>query len=467
MREDLLRKVAMVQMEGAKYPHNPPFNPPEKYPEYPYSEIDGSNAVYRAIRDILIELSLDADHYGTAEWNPLGDIVHPGDNVVIKPNFVSEPRADNTDPHSIVTHGSVIRPIIDYCHKALKGKGSLVIADAPQTDSNFEKIKEITCIQDVVDFVNGYSTPKVSLLDLRESCSEVYSGIVLKRNKINGDPKGYTLINLGNKSQFHDIDRYMNKAYGADYDYEELRKHHSGGKHEYYISNTILKADVIINVPKLKTHKKTGVTLCLKNLVGINGNKNYLPHYRFGSKEDGGDEYLGKSSIKYIGSELYQLIFKTMAKLGPKEMALMEFPRQIYSYLNKKNITKNTGGSWYGNDTLWRTIIDLNMILFYADKNGQITDDIQRSYLAIVDGIVAGDGDGPLFPAPKYCGIILGGFNPIIIDRLGASVMGFNWEKIPHISKAQQTIFDEKHIKVPEQNINLNFNPPPGWEHQI
>ena len=33
---------------------------------------------------------------------------------------------------------------------------------------------------------------------------------------------------------------------------------------EYCISNTILDADVIINIPKLKTHKKAGITVCLK-----------------------------------------------------------------------------------------------------------------------------------------------------------------------------------------------------------
>ena len=32
------------------------------------------------------------------------------------------------------------------------------------------------------------------------------------------------------------------------------------------------------SLPKLKTHKKAGITCALKNLIGINGNKEYLPH---------------------------------------------------------------------------------------------------------------------------------------------------------------------------------------------
>ena len=30
---------------------------------------------------------------------------------------------------------------------------------------------------------------------------------------------------------------------------------------------------LVVNVPKLKVHKKAGITCCLKNLIGINGNK--------------------------------------------------------------------------------------------------------------------------------------------------------------------------------------------------
>lgn len=50
-------------------------------------------------------------------------------------------------------------------------------------------------------------------------------------------------------------------------------------------------ADVFINLPKMKVHKKTGVTLSLKNLVGINADKNWLPHYSGGSPRNGGDQF--------------------------------------------------------------------------------------------------------------------------------------------------------------------------------
>lgn len=224
-------KINIIKIEKNGYPTSPPFNPPKRWPEYPFAETDESNAVYEGVRDLLIKLKLDKENYGKKDWNPLGEIITPGDDIVIKPNFVSESRYDNVDPQGIVTHASVIRPIIDYCLIALEGRGNIVIADAPQTDSNFERIKETTKIQDVLNFINENSSLKVNLLDLREECAQTNNGLVIKRFKIDGDPKGYSTIDLGDKSEFCDIEPYMNKTYGADYDFEEVRKHHANGKH--------------------------------------------------------------------------------------------------------------------------------------------------------------------------------------------------------------------------------------------
>ena len=52
-----------------------------------------------------------------------------------------------------------------------------------------------------------------------------------------------------------------------------------------------MEADVFINIPKLKTHKKVGLTCALKNLVGINANKNWLPHHTEGTTDRGGDQF--------------------------------------------------------------------------------------------------------------------------------------------------------------------------------
>src|SRR5665647_441200 len=411
-------QCAVIKTEAETYPETPPFSPDEVYPEYRCTDTSAENAIYTALRELLRKLELDEANYGTKRWNPLGEIIRPGDNVVIKPNFVSQSRTDNVIGESIVTHGSVLRPIIDYCLIALKNAGSLVVADAPQTDSDFQKIKETTKIQEVLDFINEHSSVNVVLVDLRKEYVRNDDGIITERFELQGDPMGYSEVDLQEKSAFNAVERHMDRVYGSDYDLAHVRGHHTGGKHEYCVANTVLHADVIINVPKLKTHKKAGITGCLKNVVGINGNKNYLPHFRFGSCVDGGDEYARESPYKALQSSLYQSIVGTLHRSGPAQTRLMKAMLKTYSVLSRKNIVRLAAGNWHGNDTIWRTIVDLNRILLYADKLGNLQMEPQRRHFAIVDGIIGGEGDGPFNVAPRACGILLGGLSPVLILSL-------------------------------------------------
>ena len=65
-----------------------------------------------------------------------------------------------------------------------------------------------------------------------------------------------------------------------------------------------MAGDLVVNLPKLKTHKKACVTGALKNLVGINGNKDYLPHHRLGGSRTGGDCYAGGNPFKLASEHI-------------------------------------------------------------------------------------------------------------------------------------------------------------------
>jgi uncharacterized protein (DUF362 family) len=458
-------QCAIVKAEAEIYPETPPFSPDEVYPEYRYTDTSAKNAIYTALRELLRKLELDEANYGTKRWNPLGEIIRPGDNIVIKPNFVSQSRSDDVIGESIVTHGSVIRPLIDYCLIALKSAGSLVVADAPSTDSDFQKIKETTKIQEVLDFINGHSPINVALVDLRKESVRDDDGIITERLELPGDPMGYSKVDLQEQSAFNEIEQHIHRIYGSDYDVEHVRKHHTGGKHEYYVANTILQADVIINVPKLKTHKKAGITGCLKNAVGINGNKNYLPHFRFGSCADGGDEYARRNPYTALQSSLYQSIVRTLHRTEATQTRLMKATLKTYSILSRKNVVRLTAGNWRGNDTVWRTIVDLNKILLYADKLGNLQTEPQREHFAVVDGIIGGEGDGPFDVAPRACGILVGGFNPVLIDSMIAQIMGFDWQIIPQIVEAKERLFPSLDLNREVPRYNLSFRPPAGWDN--
>ena len=80
--------VAIVQDPELDYCRETPFHPPLNYPEYPFQDYSRVNSVYSAVRMLFLRLGLDKEHYGTEGWNPLGQLISPGDAVVIKPNLV-------------------------------------------------------------------------------------------------------------------------------------------------------------------------------------------------------------------------------------------------------------------------------------------------------------------------------------------------------------------------------------------
>jgi uncharacterized protein DUF362 len=93
-------------------------------------------------------------------------------------------------------------------------------------------------------------------------------------------------------------------------------------------------------------------------------------------------------------------------------------------------------GNWYGNDTTWRMAIDLNRLLLYVDADGVLHDRPVRRFLSLVDGIVAGEGNGPLDPIPRPAGVVLAGSNPVAVDLACARLMGFDYCKIPMLNRA-------------------------------
>lgn len=445
-----------------------PFHPSVDYPEYPFDKkylSDRPNEVYAAVRAALYLLGLDKENFDKSNWNPLGDIITPGDKVVIKPNFVLDKHYNDGDINCVITHPSVIRTICDYAYIALKGKGELVIADAPQANCDFQNLLKNSKLETISEFYNEAANISVSIYDLRQIKYEYNNNTYLdsqSRKQLDGDPLGYTIVNLTNNSEFIAMQN-VDRLYGADYDREETIKHHNGNKHEYCVSKTVLSADVIISVPKMKVHRKAGVTLNLKNLIGINGNKNYLPHFRIGLKEDGGDEFpeLSKEqkTIQYTNRFL---IDKLMAKPNPFKDFLYKIARTGYSVIRKivpKTDAKNVigAGDWSGNDTIWRTLLDLNKILLYSDIEGNLHNEPQRKFISIIDGIIAGENEGPLVPTAKPCGIIAAGLNPLVTDIALTRIMGFDVNKIPKFKRALQ-LKDYKLSQIAISNIEINSN---------
>lgn len=431
--------------EGAEaaYPQMP-FHPQEAYPEYRLGQTSSSpNRAYDVLRQMLYGLELDHGNYGTKSWNPLGNLIHPGNTVLIKPNFVSDRRhSKNSDPENdwqvLTTHPSVIRPIVDYALIALQGSGKVLVADAPQTETDFDNLVTRSGMKALADYYAQVAMP-VELLDLRKYFYDLgpkREYIFFDRRKLKGDPLGYVRVDLASDSMFQGVPhKTIRRFIGASQDRFELRRYHKNGHHRYDICASVLNADVIISMPKLKTHKKIGVTLNYKNMVGIVGHKNCIPHY------DVADEFDHHPWWKRF--ILRTLLADVMLGVGGRYRCTAWFSRRVHNLLRtllaarssrpqpaSACATSATGNTEH-NDVIWRSVIDLNRILLYADAGGKLHDTPQRRYFSVVDGITAGERDGPLNPTPTYAGLLCAGADPWAVDAVCAEMMGFDHQKLP------------------------------------
>ena len=482
--------VAIIRAETKGYPINPPFHPPDKYPEYQFSELDKSNAVYPAVRELLQKLGLDEENYDTPQWNPFKEMIQPGDTVVIKPNLVLDAHAEGEDIYSIITHPSVIRALVDYCVIALNKKGNLIIADTPIGHCDFDHLLKVTQLPSIAEFYQKNLGFHIDIYDMRKAMyplNEFQFTECDSRVTLNGDPNGYTLVDLGKLSQLGAIPT-PGRFQGTDYNRQETIKHHFGDRHEYLIPNTILHADVVISVPKLKVHKKAGVTLNLKNMVGISGDKNYLPHFQLGSPKSGGDEIPDNLSLK-LRLQLRILRFASDYFLSKHSALLDKFVKTAARFLQRLNKNfmndynkKISPGNWYFNDTIWRVLIDLNRILLYADKDGSLKHEQKRKYFSLIDGIIGGEQEGPLNPKPKPCGVLVGGLDPFLVDITATTLMGFDYRKmpqyrnIPSLKSYKISDFTEHDITLMTNAVEFeglfahkdsryfDFTPPSGWK---
>jgi uncharacterized protein (DUF362 family) len=429
--------VVACRAQRAAYPESAPFHPDTAYPELPFPETSASpNAAYEAVRRALHLAGLDQGAFGTARWNPLGEVIRPGETVVLKPNLVKEdhPR-DPRGSAYVLTHGSVIRAVADYVVIALGGRGTICLADAPQTDSSWQKIVAVLQLDRLAEFYASRGV-RFELVDLRQEEWTHRDGVVLARRKLAGDPRGYVAFDLAKGSEFHGH-RGEGKYYGADYVTSEVNAHHAGARHEYLISGSAIAADVFINLPKLKTHKKAGITCSLKNLVGINGDKNWLPHHTLGAPGEGGDEVPSLTWRRRLERGGVRLMRKTALAVPGVGPRLFHRVKRAGTVAFGDTETVVRSGNWHGNDTTWRMCLDLNKVLLHGSADGTLRPPgARKRYLSLVDGIVAGEGRGPMNPDPVPAGVILFGTDPAAVDAVAATFMGFDVEKIPIVREA-------------------------------
>jgi uncharacterized protein (DUF362 family) len=158
------------------------------------------------------------------------------------------------------------------------------------------------------------------------------------------------------------------------------------------IPQVYFDADVVISVPKLKTHNEAGVTLSLKNAMGVP-------------------------------------------------------PVSLY----------NSSGSTYRNlihekYEVRKTIAQINLA--------------RKPDLAVIDAILAGQGEGPWAAEPIEVDAILAGRDLVALDAVGATIMGIDPRRIPYLVYAHEKnlgILDLDSIRIvgsPITAVQKNFSLP-------
>lgn len=445
-----------IKNSKTNYNNSLNFNPSTKYLEGLNLSIKSDQDIYDDIRTLFIEMELDKKNINTKKWNPFSDFIKTGDTVLIKPNLVKHINDGPGSLDSLITNFAILRPVIDYTILALKGTGKIIVGDAPVQECDFKKVKEIN---DLEKNINKYK--------------KVYSNIELTDFRKNQNPSIICkTVRIDNNSSFSELDKLSKEYSITNYNLSLMNEHHKNGKHEYIIPQDVLNADVIINLPKPKTHRKAGITACMKNFVGINGNKECLPHHRTGGPNKNGDEFPENSIFKNI--------YSWLSKFTYLNNSIIEFFRKCFLlYLKIIHKDRFKEGSWYGNDTIWRTILDLNKIILYSNKSGNICSKRQRIIFNIADMIISGEGEGPLLPIDKPVGILVAGFNQLNNDNTICQIMGFDPKKIKYIENGYNLtsleISNQKDFKIfyngkttkDISKFNKHFKATDGWKDYL
>jgi uncharacterized protein (DUF362 family) len=159
----------------------------------------------------------------------------------------------------------------------------------------------------------------------------------------------------------------------ADLNYQEVGWVKNGGRASklsgFYFPRSVMEADLVVSMPKMKTHHWVGVTASLKNLYGV------IPGIKYG------------------------------------------WP---------KNVLHHAG--------IPQTVFDINASL--------------PKTIAIVDGVVCMEGDGPIMGSAKHMGLVVIGANLTAVDATVARIMGMDPARVSYLQLAADQLgpIDERLI---------------------
>jgi uncharacterized protein (DUF362 family) len=263
----------------------------------------------------------------------LVDVDVRGRSVVLKPNLVEffHHSSVNTDPRLVVAAANALRRL---------GASSVVVAEGPGHRRDTEAVVVASGLRDALDDAG------VAFVDLNEA------------------PVVRT----------------------------PLRSRYTGLR-ELWVPRVLRDADLVVSMPKLKTHHWAGVTLSLKNCFGC-------------------------------------------------------MPGRVYGW--PKDVFHIHG--------IPSSILDIY---------GAV-----RPSLAIVDGVVGMEGDGPIMGEPVRAGVVVLSRDGVAADVTAARLMGMEPEKVEYLMEAGRFLGQARSELIEQrgedpERLARQFRPAPGFEHLV
>ncbi|HVO28145.1 MAG TPA: DUF362 domain-containing protein, partial [Candidatus Margulisiibacteriota bacterium] len=320
--------------------------------------------------------------------DPILRLARPGGRTVVKPNFVAdrdrEYQLSDAELAATCTDPVMLATVIRSAWAAMERRGEILVVDSPIEGADIAGTLQRLRVDGLLARLRSEGV-QVTFRDLRDFTMVRHLWIDdvrilnrswnigwLEKRPIPGDAEGYCEIDLRDASYFEQNFVGMERLRFHQSDTAAMTAWHAPGRHIYSVAHSVLRADCFINLPKLKTHKKSGVTLALKNLIGISNRKHWIPHFRWGHPPTGDefDRRLSWSSRLAIRLKRFPLLDGHSGVVNV--VPLSARPRIV------------EGGSWSGNDVVWRAARDLNTILLYADAHAHLQPRRTRGYVALL-----------------------------------------------------------------------------------
>jgi uncharacterized protein (DUF362 family) len=384
-------------------------------------------------------------------------------NIFLKPNWVKH----NTKAHDEICLRTNDAVTLALCEVVLQHKPKkVVIGDAPIQGCRWDDMFSDDFKLSVRKLSDKYNV-EIVIKDLRRKVMNLSDTNMINTTQGLDD---FIIFDVGQQSFLEPITKKDDNQFRVThYNPDRFKESHGPGVHRYCITKELFDADVVISIPKTKTHEKSGITNALKNIVGLNGDKDFLPHHRIGGTKAGGDSYPGYNLFRQWSELCYD---NANRNLGNKSYWIWVRIAALLWRISRPGPMDRFGAGWHGNDTTWRMVMDLNLVAHYGKSDGSLSDTPVRVLYSLCDGIIGGQKDGPLSPDPLPLGTLTWTNDSAWADICMATMMDMDITKLPLLIAAEtfsaargtkiffnDELVDLGHLK----NFSIQTEMPGGW----